>query len=48
MPPLKGPPSLSALTRRQALQALAASVAASVGACSKPDQEIVPAVYPPV
>ena len=46
MPPLNGPPSLSVLTRRQALQALAASVAASVGGCSKPDQEIVPAVLP--
>jgi molybdopterin-containing oxidoreductase family iron-sulfur binding subunit len=42
MPPLIPP----GLTRREALQALAASVALATAGCSKPDEEIVPAVRP--
>ncbi|WP_046868507.1 4Fe-4S dicluster domain-containing protein [Microvirga massiliensis] len=51
MPPVNprqlGPTAAGRLTRREALQALAASVTLAATACSKPDQEIVPYVRQP-
>src|SRR6476660_1412554 len=44
MPPLTDP---DALTRRDALRLLATSVTLATGACSKPDEEIVPYVNMP-
>jgi Fe-S-cluster-containing dehydrogenase component len=42
MPPLSGP-----LSRREALRAFAAGITLAAGACTKPDEEIVPYVVQP-
>jgi Fe-S-cluster-containing dehydrogenase component/anaerobic selenocysteine-containing dehydrogenase len=45
MPPLT--PRLPELRRREALRLLAAGIAAAVGGCAKPDEEILPYVHQP-